>query len=142
MDTAAWFILIVVLILFEIFTMGLTTIWFALGAVIALIASLAGANLVVQIVLFFVISLGSLIITRPIAQKYINDRAVKTNVDSMIGKTGKVVELIDNINATGHIMVEGNQWMARSTADNTTIEVDSLVTIVRIDGVKAIVEKL
>lgn len=138
METIYWFIIFLVLVLFEIITLGLTTIWFAIGAIVAFIASVAGLSLILQVILFFSVSILSLAFTRPLAKRYINDRAVRTNADSIIGKYGKVTEEIDNINATGYIMIEGNTWMARSEND-TIIKEGTIVKITAIEGAKVIV---
>ena len=124
----------------ELVTMGLTCIWFAVGAVAACIASLAGGNWIVQAVVFIVVTVAVLVFLRPFAVKYINNKAEKTNVESMAGKTGKVTKEIDNINATGMIIVDGMEWTARSS-DGEVIPKDTLVTIVSVEGVKAIVKK-
>ena len=138
MDVLYWLVLFIVFILFEIITLGLTTIWFASGALIALIASLLGADVIVQIIIFIVVSVLLLIFTRPYAKKFINDKTTKTNVDDLIGKTGKVTETIDNINSTGLVYINGLYWLARSANDLVIYE-DEIVTIIRIEGVKLIV---
>ena len=137
-DVLYWLVLFIVFILFEIITLGLTTIWFASGALIALIASLLGADVIVQIIIFIVVSVLLLIFTRPYAKKFINDKTTKTNVDDLIGKTGKVTETIDNINSTGLVYINGLYWLARSANDLVIYE-DEIVTIIRIEGVKLIV---
>ena len=136
-----WLGLFILFISVELATMGLTTIWFAGGAVVALIASFFTDNIVVQIVLFGIVSVVLLIFTRPIATKYLNNRTVKTNIDEIIGKTAKVLFTIDNINSTGYVSVDGMDWSARSYDDSVTFAEGSLVTVIRVEGVKLIVKR-
>lgn len=133
-----WLIAFVVLILIEIITLGLTSIWFAAGAFVALIASFIGAGVPLQITLFVLVSLVLLFFTRPVAMKYLNSSRVATNVSSLIGLTAKVTETIDNKNAQGTVVINGQEWSARSK-NNTVIEAGSMVKVVDIKGVKAIV---
>lgn len=139
MEIVCWLVLFVIFILLEIITMGLTTIWFGGGSLVALIASLLGANLAVQIILFVVVSVVLLVFTRPYAQRYINNKTVKTNVEELAGKTAKVLEAIDNVNATGVVLLNGLEWMARSVDDKKIIPQDSLVVVEKVEGVKLIV---
>ncbi len=136
-----WLIALIVLLAVEIATMGLTTIWFAGGALVALIAALLSANIVVQVILFVAVSLILLIFTRPVAVKYLNNNAVKTNAEGLIGRTAKVIYTIDNVNSTGYASVDGQEWTARSEDNSVVIPEGTLVTIVRIEGVKLIVKK-
>lgn len=140
MEPIAWLILLILFILIEIATLGLTTIWFAGGALVAFIASLLGFDLVVQVVLFFVLSVVLLIFTRPVAVKYFNTNRVATNTESLIGARAKVTEAIDNINNTGTVLINGLEWTAR-TKESKIIPKDAIVKIVEIKGVKVIVEE-
>lgn len=140
MELIYWLILFIIFVLIEIITLGLTTIWFAGGSLVALIASLLGANLVVQVILFLIVSLVLLIFTRPYAKRFINNSTTKTNVEEISGKTAKVIEHIDNLNATGLVMLNGLEWMARSV-DGTVIPKGSVVVIEEVEGVKLIVKK-
>ena len=141
MEPVMWLIIMVVLIVIEVMTMGLSTIWFALGALISFIASLFGASVATQIVLFLVVSIISLLLTRPIAMKYLNKNRMKTNIESLIGKHVVVTVQIDNIEETGQVKVNGIDWTARANNEEQIIEKDSIVEIMRIDGVKLIVAK-
>lgn len=134
-----WLIGLVVFLIIEIVTLGLTTIWFAGGALVAFVASLVGAPVVVQVILFFAVSLILLFFTRPVVQKRLNNSREKTNVSGMIGKEGRVVEAIDNFSESGRIVVNGMEWTARSVQDEDKIPVDAKVTIQEIQGVKALV---
>ena len=129
-----WLAVFVLLIVIELATMGLTTIWFAGGAVAGFIASMLGANVVIQAVVFFVVSIVLLIFTRPFAVRYIN-----TNIDGLIGQEALVLEEINNIRETGCARLEGKEWTARSV-DDTVIPADTVVIVERIEGVKLIVK--
>lgn len=134
-----WLIGLIVFLIIEIITLGLTTIWFAGGALVAFVASLLGMPVIVQIILFFVVSFVLLFFTRPLIQKHLNNSREKTNVNSMIGKEGKVIEAVDNFNGKGRIFVNGMEWSARSEQEDLMIPADSRVIIKEIQGVKAIV---
>ena len=133
-----WLIVLVVCLVVEIGTLGLTSIWFAGGALCALIIALVGGPLWLQILLFLVASIVLLIFTRPIAAKYFNKNREKTNADSKIGKQAIVTLTIDNLKGEGQIVTEGMEWTARSL-DSSIIEEGAVVTIEKIEGVKAIV---
>ena len=134
-----WLAVFVLLIVIELATMGLTTIWFAGGAVAGFIASMLGAHVVIQAVVFFVVSIVLLIFTRPFAVRYINSNKTKTNIDGLIGQEALVLEEINNIRETGCARLEGKEWTARSV-DDTVIPADTVVIVERIEGVKLIVK--
>lgn len=134
-----WLAVFVLLIVIELATMGLTTIWFAGGAVAGFIASMLGANVVIQAVVFFVVSIVLLIFTRPFAVRYVNSNKTKTNIDGLIGQEALVLEEINNIRETGCARLEGKEWTARSV-DDTVIPADTVVIVERIEGVKLIVK--
>lgn len=140
MDSIYWLIIFLVLLVIEIFTLGLTTIWFAIGAIAAFIASLFGAGLIVQIVLFIVISIITLLLTRPLAVKYLGKNTIKTNVEEIIGKTAVVTKTIIDSNSAGEVKLNGEIWMAKSE-NGERIEEDTAVEIVAVNGVKLIVKK-
>lgn len=140
MSYIAWLVVFVVFAALELVSLGLTCIWFAIGALAGCVAALLGANWIVQAVVFLVVTMVVLIFIRPFAIKYVNNKAEKTNVESMAGKQGKVVVEIDNINGKGMIKVDGMEWTARSV-DGEIIPKDSLVTVVSVEGVKAMVRK-
>lgn len=137
-----WLIALAVFLVIEIITLGLTTIWFAGGSLIAFVASLFGVPIVVQIVLFFIVSFILLFFTRPLVEKHLNNNREKTNVNSMIGKEGKVTEEIDNFNQKGTIIVNGLEWTARSIEDGITIPNGSKVIVKDVQGVRAIVSRV
>ncbi|SOY29514.1 hypothetical protein AMURIS_02235 [Acetatifactor muris] len=134
-----WLVLLILCIGIEVLTMGLTTIWFAGGALVAIFASLLYAPIFVQIILFFLVSVSLLFFTRPIAVRYFNRDRVKTNVESMVGRQAIVTEEIDNLQAVGQVTVNGQEWSARSADDKVRIPTGSVVTVAAISGVKLIV---
>lgn len=135
-----WLVLLILCIGIEVLTLGLTTIWFAGGALVAIFACLLHAPVFVQIILFFVISLILSFFTRPIAVKYFNKDRVKTNVESMVGRQAIVTDEIDNLKAAGQVTVNGQEWTARSWDEKVKIPVGEVVTVRAINGVKLIVE--
>jgi len=136
-----WLIVVAVCILVELATMGLTSVWFAVGATVAYIVSLLGGETIVQIIVFLVVSLVALFITRPIAVKYFNSDRVKTNADSLIGREAVVVEKIDNVTNAGRVMVSGQEWAAQSK-DGDVIDEKTIVVIESIMGVRLIVRNI
>lgn len=136
-----WLCAMIVLAIMEAATVGLVCIWFAGGALAALIAAALGAPVWLQIVVFLAVSAGLLALLRPFARKFINARITPTNVDANIGKTAVVVEPIDNLRGTGRVMLGSVDWTARS-ADDSVIENDTLVRVLRIEGVKVCVERI
>ena len=134
-----WLIVFVVLVIIEIITMGLTTIWFAGGALVATMAAAVHAPLGVQIVLFLVVSALLLFFTRPVAVKYFNKDRVRTNVESLIGQQAIVISEINNLQGIGQVTVNGQEWSARSTDEEAAIPVGCVVIIERVSGVKLIV---
>lgn len=140
-DTILWLILLVVLALIEIATLGLTTIWFAVGALVATIVAALGGPLWLQIALFLIASILVLIFLRPIAVKFFNKDREKTNVESLIGMHAVVVSEIDNQSEQGQAKLNGLDWMARSMDDKITIPVGTVVTVLEVRGVKLIVEE-
>ncbi|MGN1142508.1 MAG: NfeD family protein [Oliverpabstia sp.] len=141
MEAICWLAIMIVFLVIEIATLGLTTIWFAGGALVACIAALLHANIWVQIVLFLVVSVLLLLFTRPLAIRYMNKDRTKTNVDSMVGKEAVVTETIDNLKAQGVVQVNGLEWTARSEKSQEVIPKGAIVEIGRVDGVKLIVRK-
>ena len=140
---AAWCIWLAVFVAcvgLEAVSMALTSIWFAGGALIACILSIAGANLYIQIAAFVVVSFLLLFSTRPLALRYINQKTVRTNVDALVGKKARVTTEIDNDEAKGTAVVSGQEWTARS-ADGSRIPKNTMVEIQAVSGVKLIVSK-
>ena len=129
------------LLLIEILTLGLTTIWFAVGALAAFLLALVQVPLMIQIVVFIVVSVVMLVFTRPIMTKYLNKKTTKTNAESLVGRKARVLIPINNLKSEGQVMVNGMEWTARSTKDEVTFQKDEMVRIAGISGVKLIVEK-
>ena len=136
-----WLIVMIVLLVIEGVVPGLISIWFALGALAAIIAAAVGAPLWLQVVWFLLVSVVTLALTRPLAKKYVNSKVQPTNADVLIGRECLVTEDIDNILGTGKVTVNGMDWTARSEADGLRYPKDSVVTAVRIEGVKLIVSR-
>ena len=134
-----WLALLILLIIIEFATVGLLTIWFAAGALVAEIVSLLNGPVWLQILLFIVVSAVMLIYTRPFAMKYINKNRTKTNVDSMIGRQAIVTKPINNLKGEGQVVVQGMEWTARSESDDVTFIVDDIVEVRAVSGVKLIV---
>lgn len=136
-----WLIMMIIFIGFELATMGLTTMWFALGSLAALAIAVVGGPVWLQVIVFFAVSLLALFCFRNLVKDYFNRNRVKTNADSLIGRKGIVTEDISNIYATGQVTVAGQEWTARSVDDGVTYEKGAMVIIRDIRGVKLIVEK-
>lgn len=137
-----WLALFVVLIVFEAVTTGLFTIWFAGGALIALLVSLFLDMWVVQMVVFLIVSFLLLYFMRPVAMRKFNAKRLKTNVEDIAGREAKVTELIDNLNASGTAILDGLEWSARSVEDSVTIPAGERVLVREVRGVKLIVEPI
>ena len=142
MTVMYWLGAAAIFIVIEIITMGLTTIWFAGGALVGAVMAAFSLPLWNQIVAFALVSVILLILTRPWALKYLNGRTVRTNVDSLIGQTALVTQDIDNLNAKGQVKVKGQIWTARSISDDVQLHEGQKVTIESISGVKVIVKPI
>lgn len=139
METMYWLILFVVLLIIEICTMGLTTIWFAGGALVAFVMGIIGFGTTVQIIVFLIVSVLLLVMTRPIALKYFNKERQKTNAESLIGQQALVLEDVDTIHARGLVEVNGQEWSAKTDDPEGFIKKNVVVVIDGIQGVKLIV---
>lgn len=142
MEVMMWLILLIVFLVVEAITVALVSIWFAGGALVALLAALLHAPMGLQVILFLAVALVLLFFTRPIAVKYFNKDRVKTNVESLIGKQAIVISEIDNLQGIGQATVGGQQWSARSVTDGVTIPVGAVVEIEAIKGVKLMVRDI
>lgn len=138
MDTILWLGLMVLFLVLEANTVSVVSIWFAAGALAALAASLFGAELWLQAVLFFAVSAVLLACLRPVTKKYLKPKLTKTNVDAVIGTQGYITDAVDNLNGKGQVKLGAMEWSARST-DGSVIPQGTLVTVDRIEGVKAFV---
>ncbi len=136
-----WLVLMILFIIFELSTMGLFTIWFALGSLVALAIAAVGGPVWLQVLVFAVVSILSFFGVRNLALGFFNKNRVRTNADGLIGRKGIVTEQISNIHATGQVTVAGQEWTARAVDDDATYEAGTMVVIRSISGVKLIVEK-
>ena len=134
-------VVLVICLAVEIATLGLTSIWFAIGALAATVAALLNLPLWMQNTLFIAVSLVLLFFTRPIAVKYFNKDRIKTNAESLIGKQAIVISGIDNLQGTGQIMVSGQEWSARALDEAVRYPVGAVVEVTAIQGVKLIVRE-
>lgn len=141
MSNYIWLSLIILFAIVEALTPAIVSIWFALGALLALIASALSAPVWLQITVFIIASALALILTRPLIKRKLNKNLIPTNADMLIGKTGVVVEKIDNIEETGSVKIQGKTWTARSEYGEEILS-GSRVVISKIEGVKLIVKLL
>lgn len=138
---AFWVVALVVFLIVEAVTAGLVSIWFVFGSLVALICAVLGAAVWLQIFWFVIVSVATLVLTRPLVKRYVDSRSVATNADRSIGRAAVVTERIDNLAATGAVKLDGVVWTARSTDDAVAIETGERVTVRAIEGVKLIVER-
>lgn len=137
-----WIVLLIAFLVIEFVTVGLATIWFAGGALVALILAALGVGIGWQIAAFFVVSFVLLFFTRPVVVKYIKPGKIKTNYESAIGKQVRIKEKVDNIAGTGTADLEGQEWSARMEDDAVTLDAGMLAEVVEISGVKLILKPL
>ena len=138
-ETVVWIAAIIIFGVAEAATAGLVSIWFVIGSVAGLITAVLGGPVWLQVVLFFVVSIAALIITRPLVAR-MKENNVATNADRVLGGTARVTEAIDNTVPTGAVYIDGKTWSARS-ADESTIPAGQLVRVVRMEGVRLFVER-
>ena len=140
MNVAAviWLCLIAVFLFMEANTVSLVSVWFAGGALAAMIAALLGASVDVQVVLFVIVSGVLLALLRPILRKYITPKQAKTNIDAVIGSKGMVLAEINNDLQQGKVKLGAMEWTARST-DGSVLPPGTQVVVDKIEGVKAFV---
>lgn len=139
-DMILWFVLFLVFLVIEVATVSLTCIWFALGALLALILSLFDVPILIQFIVFAIVSIVLMIFTKPVLSRKLLANREKTNYESVIGQSAKVIEEINNIDNKGTVMLNGLEWTARSV-DDRVIGVDTIVEVVKVEGVKVIVKK-
>ena len=137
--TLVWLIAMIVLLVIEGIVPGLVSIWFAAGALIALLSALFGAPLWMQVMWFLLVSIVLLVLTRPLAKKYVNSRVTATNADRLIGMDCLVTEDVDNLRGTGAVTVDGKTWTARMADQDSKALKGTIVRAVRIEGVRLIV---
>lgn len=137
---AVWLVVSAALIVAEIISLGLTTIWFAIGALAAAFVAFLGAGISVQLIAFAVISVVFLVFTAPVARKHFMGQPEKTNIEGLVGMIGVVTDTIDNLKSEGTVSLNGLEWSARSE-NGESIEKDCRVSVVSISGVKLIVKR-
>jgi len=140
-DLYVWVGIFVLAVIIEIGTLGLTTIWFTPGSLLGIVLAACGVDLWIQITAFIVISVIMLLFTRPIAVKYVNDRKIKTNVETIVGSEAIVTEQISNIEGKGIVIIGGIEWSARTESNDDIIEKDARVIATAVEGVKVIVKR-
>lgn len=135
-----WLIVAGICFVIESFTIGFLVFWFGIGALATLVASLFISNIWIQSLIFIIVSSLLLIFTKPLVKKFVKEKdIIPTNVYSIIGKEGIVVESIDTINGVGKVKVNGELWSATSLEN---IEKGTKVKVLKVNGVKLEVEKL
>lgn len=137
-----WLALVILFIIIEIISLGLTSIWFAAGALAAGIVAMLGGPIVLQAIVFIVVSAVLLVCTKGFAKRHLDNRIVKTNAEELIGKTSIVMETIDNVASSGKIKIGDVEWTARAVNEAEVIPKDAKVIIREISGVKCMVESL
>ena len=138
-ETIIWIAAVIIFGVTEAVTAGLVSIWFVLGAVAGLITAVLGGSIWLQVVLFFLVSIATLIATRPLVRKLSKKGQVATNADRVLGGTARVTETIDNTIPTGEVYIDGKTWTARSQS-GAVIAAETLVTVIRMEGVKLYVD--
>lgn len=137
-----WLCVIILSCFIEFLTsVQLTAIWMAVGGIAAIIANLCGASILIQILIFIVVTVVAIIATRPVAKKLMKFEKTATNADMFIGKTGIVITAIDRKQSVGRVKVKGDVWSAVSESDEIIAE-NTEVLIKRIEGVKLVVEPI
>lgn len=133
-----WLVLLILFLMAEGATVALVSLWFAAGALAAIIAALLGASVCLQLALFLVVSVALLAMLRPVLKKYVNPKIQRTNVDALVGQECTVIEAIDNLAATGRVKMGGMTWSARSIGEEN-IPAGTVVKIEAVQGVKLLV---
>lgn len=142
MDSIWWLFLFIILLVIEVITMGLTTIWFAGGALAAFVASLFLGDMVeIEVSVFIVVSVVLLLFTRPWAARYLDHRTVRTNADRLIGQRVRVTEAVDNLAGKGAVSADGKIWTARAEQQEERFAEGEIATVKEIRGVKLILQK-
>ena len=137
-----WLIAVIIFLVVELLSVALTSIWFAAGALAAMLVAMFGGNLIAQMIAFMVVAVGLMYATKPWSKKFIDTKKVSTNADRAIGEEVRVIERVSNLDQTGKAIVHGMEWTVRTEDDNIVIEQGELVRVLRIAGVKLIVERV
>lgn len=140
MLSIGWMIAFLVFLGIEAATTALASIWFAGGALAALAASALGMGIRTQLAVFVAVSFILLLLVRPLAAKYVNQRKIRTNVDDLVGRKAVVKDRIDNVAGTGSAALGGSTWLARAAAEGQTFETGTVVEVVAVSGAKLMVK--
>ena len=140
MGVIGWAAAYLFFIVIEVGTMALTPIWVAGGALAGLIASLLGAGIELQLVVFAAVSFILLILTRPLALRYVNRQVKRTNAEGLIGSRARITERVDNAAGTGTAVLDGKEWTARALRQGEIIPEGDMAIVRKIQGVKLLVE--
>ena len=139
---SVWLIVAGFFFILEIATTGFLVCWLGVGAVLAMVLSFFVDNIVLQVMLFAISSVVLILFTKPLVKKFIDKKTIPTNIDSIIGKEGIVIETIDTIKGVGQVKLGGEVWSAKSFVENVVIEKDTKVVVKEINGVKLVVEEV
>ena len=138
MESIIWLALVVIFLVAEALTVSMVSLWFAAGALVALLVSLLGLQVWLQVVLFLVVSGVLLACLRPMVKRHFTPKLTRTNVDAIVGTRGMVTAEIDNVCAAGQVKLNGMEWTARST-NGQIIPAGTLIRVDRVEGVKVFV---
>ena len=138
--SVTWLIAFVVFLVVESMTASLTSIWFAGGALAALVAQVCGAPLRPQLAVFVIVSFILFIMVRPFTARYLHRKKTDTNVDSFAGRKAVVKGRIDNEAGTGTTILAGETWLARAAVEGETFEPNTVVVITSVSGAKLMVK--
>ena len=136
-----WLALMIAFVILEASTVQLICVWFAAGSLSAMLVSLLGAAVWLQVLVFFVVSIACMIAARPLVAKYINQKTIPTNADRVLNAAARVTEAIDNTVPVGAVYVDGKTWSARSE-NGEPIAAGAMVRVKRMEGVRLFVEEL
>ena len=137
-----WLVAVIIFLGVELSTVTLTSIWFAAGALAAMLIAMFNGHIIVQIIAFLIVAFGLLYATKPWSKKFIDTKKESTNADRAIGQEVRVMERVSNLDQTGKAIVHGMEWTVRTEDDNIIIERGELVRVLQIAGVKLIVERV
>ena len=138
MESIIWLVLMVIFLIAEALTVSMISLWFAAGAVVALLLSLLHLQIWLQVLLFFLVSGALLACLRPLVRRHVTPKLTPTNVDAIVGTKCMVTAEIDNVCAAGQVKLNGIEWSARSVTGQIIPE-GTLVRIERVEGVKVFV---
>ena len=136
-----WLIVSGIFFILEMATTGFLVFWLGLGALLAMVLSFFVDNVIIQVTVFAISSILLIVSTKPLVKKFIDKKTIPTNLDSIIGKEGIVVETIDTVKAQGQVKLNGEVWSAKAFDENKIIEKDTKVVVKEITGVKLVVEE-